>query len=492
MMSRRFVTMLTVCVSQWWATSLPAQTVLGPEGPRNPEQKQPPNRIFHYELTVTPAAEPSPPLKYSLYPRWNELTPGNSVPMWYRALSRIQTSNTHFQAFGENQERWFTDPWDALPVDEIRSFLNIWSSDLENAQKATYREDTDWDLRLRDLRGPETIAILLEEFQNARQLAYVLALRIRLNLLERNYDAVLADMRICFRLAHDVAEPETLINDLIGMAIIANTEENIQHFIDTPGSPNLYWALAAMPSPMIDLRPAMQAEMSLPVRLFPWLKDPEAVDRTPAQWHQVLHDTMQQVAYYADELPGLNPSETGIDIALLALVARGYPTAKRQLIEAGHAPQDVEALAVGQVVGLHQQHVYQQMWQNFEAASILPYQQAQRRFDQLEQGLQRELECSEVIPMVSVLLPSVRHVSYAGMRREVSHAILMTIEAIRMHMAVNEGRLPASLDEISIVPVPNNPVTNVPFSYELKDDTALIDSPFPYYHQQYRISVDAN
>ncbi|MEZ6054431.1 MAG: hypothetical protein R3C02_24095 [Planctomycetaceae bacterium] len=68
----------------------------------------------------------------------------------------------------------------------------------------------------------------------------------------------------------------------------------------------------------------------------------------------------------------------------------------------------------------------------------------------------------------------------------------MTIEAIRMHMAVNEGRLPASLDEISIVPVPNNPVTNVPFSYELQDGTALIDSPFPYYHQQYRIRVDAN
>ncbi|MEZ6054430.1 MAG: hypothetical protein R3C02_24090 [Planctomycetaceae bacterium] len=405
MMSRRFVTMLTVCVSQWWATLLPAQTVLGPEGPRNPDQKQPPNSVFHYELTVTPAAEPSPPLKYSLYPRWNELTPGNSVPMWYRAIPRYGRNNVQLQPMLDNDERWFSEPWDDMPVDEVRTFLSSMTNLLDDARTAAYREETKWDLGLRDLRGPATIAFLLEEFQESRRLARILSLRIGMNLLEKNFDAALADMRICLRLAHDVAEPETLINDLIGIAITAITFENIRHLIDTPGSPNLYWALSTLPTPLIDLSPAMQAEMSLPERLFPWLNDPEAVDRTPEQWYELLHETLQQVAGYLDELPDSDSSGTEIDVALLGLVARGYPTAKRQLIEAGHAPQDVEALAVGQVVGLHQKHVYQQMWQNFEAASTLPYRQAQRRFDQLEKGPERASQRSEVIPIAGIILP---------------------------------------------------------------------------------------
>jgi hypothetical protein len=54
---------------------------------------------------------------------------------------------------------------------------------------------------------------------------------------------------------------------------------------------------------------------------------------------------------------------------------------------------------------------------------------------------------------------------------------LQTVEAIRMH-AAQTGALPASLDEIEIVPVPDNPVTEKPYEYRLEGDTAVLELPF--------------
>ena len=46
-----------------------------------------------------------------------------------------------------------------------------------------------------------------------------------------------------------------------------------------------------------------------------------------------------------------------------------------------------------------------------------------------------------------------------------------------MH-AAQTGRLPKSLDEIKVVPVPENPATGKVFEYRLDDDTAILELPF--------------
>jgi hypothetical protein len=53
---------------------------------------------------------------------------------------------------------------------------------------------------------------------------------------------------------------------------------------------------------------------------------------------------------------------------------------------------------------------------------------------------------------------------------------LQTIEAIRMH-AAETGKLPTALSEITVVPVPKNPVTEQPYEYRLDGDTAVLDLP---------------
>ena len=46
-----------------------------------------------------------------------------------------------------------------------------------------------------------------------------------------------------------------------------------------------------------------------------------------------------------------------------------------------------------------------------------------------------------------------------------------------MHASANAGKLPASLDEIKVVPVPLNPATGKPFLYRVVDGRAELLSP---------------
>ena len=52
--------------------------------------------------------------------------------------------------------------------------------------------------------------------------------------------------------------------------------------------------------------------------------------------------------------------------------------------------------------------------------------------------------------------------------------LLRTVEALRMY-AAEHGRWPEKLEDIKAVPVPNDPFTEKPFEYAVKDGVALLD-----------------
>ena len=58
-----------------------------------------------------------------------------------------------------------------------------------------------------------------------------------------------------------------------------------------------------------------------------------------------------------------------------------------------------------------------------------------------------------------------------GSMRQIN--LLRTVEALRMY-AAEHGRWPEKLDEIKAVPVPNDPFTEKPFEYAVKDGVALL------------------
>ena len=54
---------------------------------------------------------------------------------------------------------------------------------------------------------------------------------------------------------------------------------------------------------------------------------------------------------------------------------------------------------------------------------------------------------------------------------------LRVLEAIRIYGASHGGKLPDSLEAITEVPIPNDPITGLPFIYLSNGETALLQGP---------------
>jgi hypothetical protein len=106
-----------------------------------------------------------------------------------------------------------------------------------------------------------------------------------------------------------------------------------------------------------------------------------------------------------------------------------------------------------------------------------------RRMPQVTQKLSKEGYLGQFsgqagLPIANILLPGIENVIKAEARLSRAFASMQVIEAIRMH-AAETGKLPATLADVTIVPVPNNPVTGQPFPYKLDAATgvATLDVP---------------
>jgi hypothetical protein len=93
--------------------------------------------------------------------------------------------------------------------------------------------------------------------------------------------------------------------------------------------------------------------------------------------------------------------------------------------------------------------------------------------------------------LASVLLPAVANCQVVVERMERRIAALRTIEAVRLHAATHDGKLPNALSDVTEVPIPLNPFTGEPFAYRLEGDTAILEAAGPEesHPRQYRIKL---
>ena len=470
-MRSRLLSTLALLVT---ATAVPALA--------QPPAAEDPNVPQTIELSLAPAAEPRPALKYRLVPASAERTPGNAAPFYYRAIMHLNNlPKEHWKPYDDNQEKWLSSDPEVFPKEQVAKWLpgGAWRSQLKTA---AYREYCDWDYRIQDLRGMEVIGFLLQETQDCRALGRVLRLQAHYEIMDGRPEDAIETLRLGYQLAHDVAQPPLLINGLVGIAITSIMNEELQALIDH-GGPNMYWAIGSLPQPLVSLRRAMEFEMGMPQQLFPFLKDAETAQRTPDEWRKLMIEGVMGLTGL--EYSG-QPQLTGwqAELAAAAVVAKLYPIAKDALIASGMDRQRVEEMPVGQVVAIHTARATDYVFQEFHKLSLLPYDEAMRRSPQMRDRLIQEgylgpgIRGTGGLPIAALLLPAVEGVRHAEVRIARNFAALQAIEALRMH-AAQTGELPAALAEVTIVPVPVNPANNEPFAYQLDaaNKTATLDVP---------------
>jgi hypothetical protein len=422
------------------------------------------------KLTIGPAAAPEPALRYKLLPEVRDTTPGNAALLYDRAFAPEWSSHVHSN---KDLQKAIEEALDKSPAEvnataDLR-FIRDWQL-LKEVDRAARRDYCDWELvpRVRE----DGISLLLPDVQGMREFARYLKVRAKLELADRQFDRAAYTMQTGFQMGRHVGDAPTLIQALVGAAVTAVMLDEAEDWIKVPGSPNLYWALTSMPQPSVDLRKPFQGERLFMDNLFPGFREALAARHaTPLSAEQLRELTKKLGQLDREGAPAW---------AIMAITAKKYGPAKQYLKSHDWSADDVEALPAMQVVLLVEVADYDRLFDEMIKWQGQPYYLSRPGLDEAERQLKSEIgrSGSPSLSIAGMLLPAVQRVHFAAARTDRNINLLRTVEALRLHLAAHGG-LPATLADMTAVPVPVDPVTGKPFDYRVDGNTAVLTAPPP-------------
>ena len=483
-------------------------------------------RISTAEITIQPAAEPRPALRYRLLPAEEDLVDGNAAIHYLKAMgfvdndyARKQIHELLTKALEEETRQgksWYWPYWPpeydtrpaALPLPEVRNFLRFHEFQVPLLAEAARRRHCDWDRRIADMDNP--LGRLISEITESRGLAHVESLRCRLAIAEGRIDDAIAILRRQFMLARHLGQDEFVISGLIGVAVASMAVSDALELAQLPDAPNLYWACAAMPRPFSDPSRMLASERAMLYLVMKALRDVDETPRPAEYWQAFIDRDLRSLAraepyygggplpsfsgdwgfgHYEPDDPSFHEPGEIFRLRAAAFVAAAYPGARRYLAEECGLPADrLDALPTAQVVFLAMRRFYDASNDELAKWEATPYWIAAPKLaaarDKIEADAKRiGPATAPATGMGSVMLGP----RSAFARCEQQLAILQTVEALRLHAAIRGG-LPESLAELP-VPAPLDPATGRPIAYSVTGNRALLEPGQTSAGWRYRIIV---
>jgi hypothetical protein len=445
-------------------------------------------------LTISPQAAPTPAFKYRLLPDSWELKDGNAVPIYLRLTH--EQSDAARRHFVETPKQWNALPLDKIPLAEAKAFLHEHQYMLRQLELGARRRTVEWDYTLDE---PNRIGLLLPDVQWMRNYVPMLILQARVALAERDFAAAAHHLETGFAFSRHVADGPTLIHGLVGCGIATEFANTVAEFISQPDAPNLYWALTALPRPLIDMRAALGFEHQIVEEQFPELNNLDR-DLTTEQWDALLRRVRSEISGLARgatedgkrKLPDWFPKD--FDAEIPAAKSPELAAARQYVARTkGISAEKADAMPPAQVLLLYMMGMYREDRDDWFRASYLPYPEARPAFNESQKRL-HDAPNSDGHILARTLLPALDKVMSRQMAVERRLAALRVIEAMRIYAAAHEGHFPEKLSEIREVPVPNDPGRGGPFEHLYEDGSATLLSRslgehLPNYDQRYRVTL---
>jgi hypothetical protein len=455
-------------------------------------------------ITVRPAAEPTPALKYRLLPERRSQVPGNAAVFYHRAIAMLDEAGqrarrrSDAKQFLATEEQaagpWIMGPLESIHVDQARNHLETYRTALVEARLGARRQTCNWEFDLRS----EGVDLLLPEIQNMRALLRLVALSVRVAVRDGKIDEAIEWLQTGYAMARHVAEGPILMQGLVGFSMSGVMNRPLEDIIQAPGAPNLFWALANRPRPFIDLTAGMDGERFLLEREIPQLRELDAAPwglEKARSFSEELRTKLSRLSGYATHSPSANSSpafhEWTSRIGLAALVAQAYPEAKAALIAQGRSAEQVEAMPTVQVTALYTYKLSQQLRDDVFKWVGIPQYDAYKSVNKAVIARRIQGRTNPLLRLFTMLVPAVGSIQIAQLRVERQLDAIQCIEAIRIFGAVH-GRLPSAFQDITEAPAPLDPATGQPFVYRLEGDHAHLSAPSPPGMDipQYRINYD--
>jgi hypothetical protein len=420
-------------------------------------------------------------------PSVTELNPGDAAPIYLRIHGYEDRGfDEQWNQIAEKSDRWMPQPLKDFPAAEVRAFVNIWSGKLKQLEFGTRRKTCEWNYTLPEERL-SAVEILLPDVQGMRNWGRVLALKTRVEIAEGKLDEAVRTLETGLAFARHVGGGPFVVNGLVGTAIAASLLERCDELISEPGAPNLYWALTALPRPLVSLRDQLEIDQSICESLIPELTETELnKPRTAADWASLLSRMHERIVSWSRRLVNDSRSATP---QLRDLAGWSLDRLKAEVLPAARAYWNTSQLRThpqranmcdDQIIALYVAGRYRELRDDLFKASYLPVREALPQLaaaeKQIEAAKSPALALFVAIHAGEGPLMYVRPLgSVLWLDRRI--ATLRVIEAIRLYAASHGGALPEALDHVTEVAVPDDPATGKPFIYRRAGAAAILHGP---------------
>lgn len=433
------------------------------------------------KLRLTPAVEPTPALKHRFWVPPVERQPGDVKSHVDRVII-MTLQHDQRQELSKEYEQISSPFYDRLTgktkwTDELRSqirqHLNKQADVMKQLHYALSLDAIHGDYALRDMRGNDVHTYNLANIQSLRNLARLLELECRLAVSEGRYEDAISSLRDGYRIAELALRfgEGTIVGQLVSIAIVGMMNFEVELMAQQANSPNLYWALASLPSEQLfSVRTAFEGESIAAIHtLFPWgINQPASSE---AQAAQRLGELTKLATSAASSMDGESPEPDATKHSQHQAFA-----ALAVLVFADRARQELAQPELGncQAVLAWTQSDFIRIQDEFFKWTMLPVQERMVYEDRVEASM-RSLLLGGVIPdspakvLGGLLLPAVQAADAAAQRTQRKHAFLVTLEALRAYAAEHKGELPESLDDLHPLPAWSDPTTGKPFNYRRTD-----------------------
>jgi hypothetical protein len=445
------------------STGVCAQTVEGPK-PK--------------ELVASSANQPSPALRYRLLPLGSELNPGDAAPIYLRIRHELRDGS--WDQLGEKTGAWLAASLEKFPVQEARKFLNDWTYRTKLLDIGARREYCDWSFTLPEQKL-DAIGILLPDVQSMRQWGRLLALKARVESAEHACDEAVSTVETGIALGRHVGEGPFMINALVGISICQTMFERLDELIAQPQAPNLYWALTALPRPLVSTRKGMESEQRLIDNMFPELAQTDE-SHSSAEWQVLLERLYARIQAMGLKLVANDPESFArfkpqLEVGLASYNREALQPSQEYLKSRNYTAAQVTQMSHDEVIARALAGQYRDNRDDLYKGCYLPWPDARHQIAEAEP----RLKSAQTGPLAvfAQLLPAqaVGACLDAEVRLDRRVAALRVIEALRLYASTHLDKLPEALSAVKEVPVPDDPATGKPFEYRRDGEAALLSAP---------------
>jgi tetratricopeptide (TPR) repeat protein len=182
-----------------------------------------------------------------LMPRAEELTKGNAASFYKKAVEALPPDLDMYPVWG-----WLKLAVGELPRDEVQAVLEQAKTTLDLLHRGARCKDCDWPRFKSGTFPPRSTEY--------RHLACLLSIKARLEISQEQYEKALDTLRTGLAASKHIGEAPSIIQGLVGIAMVPLMLQPIDDLAQAKDAPNLYTAIHSLPRPFIDIEVSISAD----------------------------------------------------------------------------------------------------------------------------------------------------------------------------------------------------------------------------------------